>query len=99
METATVTRHVPSDHPAFAGHFPGQPLWPGVLLLAQVMEAARGQPELSARMARGTLTQAKFLAPVRPDTPLSIVLQWDDAGLHFEIRTPAALACRGAWRW
>ena len=45
-----VTREVPVDHPAFAGHFPGQPLMPGALLLAEVLEAVRGVPALAARL-------------------------------------------------
>ncbi|RYY52317.1 MAG: CoA ligase, partial [Comamonadaceae bacterium] len=38
------TREVPLDHPAFAGHFPGQPLLPGALLLSEVLEAMLGVP-------------------------------------------------------
>ncbi|RZI93844.1 MAG: acyl-CoA synthetase, partial [Variovorax sp.] len=50
-DTALVFTHeVPLDHPSFAGHFPGQPLLPGALLLAEVLEAMRGVPALMARL-------------------------------------------------
>ncbi|WP_211165953.1 hypothetical protein [Azoarcus sp. TTM-91] len=67
-----VALHIAADHPAFAGHFPGRPIVPGVVLLD---EAAR---TLEAALGLGgscwTLGSAKFLAPVHPGTPLS--LRW-----------------------
>ena len=96
-----LTRSVPHDHPAFAGHFPGQPLLPGALLLAEVLEAAQGVPALAARLGpRPTLAAAKFLAPVRPGSTLRIDLIPESGparGLRFEVRVADVLAASGRW--
>ena len=61
------------DHPAFDGHFPGQPLLPGVALLAEVLEAALREPALAACVGDAPrLAVVKFLAPVRPGSSLVI---------------------------
>jgi 3-hydroxyacyl-[acyl-carrier-protein] dehydratase len=94
-----VSLQIAHDHPAFAGHFPGQPLLPGVLLLAQVLEAALAEPALAARLGSAPrLASAKFLAPVRPGERIEV--QLDDSAalpnrLPFEVRCGERVAASG----
>ncbi|HEX4510607.1 MAG TPA: hypothetical protein VH328_11020 [Burkholderiaceae bacterium] len=89
-----------ADHPALPGHFPGRPLMPGALLLAEVVEVARTQPDLGERYARGaTLIAAKFLAPVEPGARLRFVLDWDDVGLRFAVTGAGRAVAEGRWTW
>jgi len=61
------------DHPAFDGDFPGQPVLPGVALLAEVLEAALGEPALAACLGSAPrLSVVKFLAPVGPGAALVV---------------------------
>ncbi len=70
--------HIPHDHPALPGHFPGNPVVPGVLLLEQVisfLEASHG-PQFSLR-----LPQVKFLQPLLPG---------EEAVLELTLRGPGS---------
>lgn len=59
---------VPPDHPAFAGHFPGQPIVPGVVLLDHAIALA-GQ-WLRREPGSWRVDNAKFLHPVGPGAAL-----------------------------
>ena len=77
---------IPFDHPAFAGHFPGQPLLPGVSLLAEVQEAVMRDPALAAQVGPAPrLGAAKFLSPVRPGSTLTIRFHESASALRFEV--------------
>jgi 3-hydroxyacyl-[acyl-carrier-protein] dehydratase len=86
---------VPPDHPAFAGHFPGRPILPGVALLAEVIETLREQ-RLGGDGAL-TIQAAKFVAPVGPGAELTITLHVSSrGGWRFEVQADGVLAASGS---
>jgi acyl carrier protein len=57
----------------FSGHFPGEPILPGIAILSMVAEAFRRQgSEKGGRIAIKGIRKVRFRRPVRPDETLSI---------------------------
>jgi 3-hydroxyacyl-[acyl-carrier-protein] dehydratase len=80
-------------HPALDGHFPGNPVVPGVLVLEHVQQA------LEARIGPVTLTgmpQVKFVSPLRPGETCSVVFT-EIAAAHarFDCRCDERTIARG----
>lgn len=65
----TMPRRIAADHPAIAGHFPGDPLVPGVLILEEVFEAL---VETIGPARLVGVRSVKFLAPVRPEETFEV---------------------------
>lgn len=62
---------VAADHPSLAGHFPGRPIVPGVVLLAEVLDAVAAQ---TGAAAPWRLRRVKFIAPVQLGETVTVTL-------------------------
>ncbi len=95
----SVVRPVAANHPSFAGHFPGQPVLPGVVLLAEVMEALRSAalPDLPGECF--DMRAVKFLWPVRPGDEIRIDVQGDAGRARFEVHCGDKVAASGQVVW
>jgi 3-hydroxymyristoyl/3-hydroxydecanoyl-(acyl carrier protein) dehydratase len=75
---ATLTFCIAPDHPALAGHFPGAPVVPGVLLLAEGLQRfgrLAGAPIQCRR-----IESAKFFQPVAAGATVTATLSMTEQG-------------------
>ncbi|MEO5676616.1 MAG: hypothetical protein ABIQ84_03645 [Usitatibacter sp.] len=85
---------VPRDHPAYTGHFPGHPILPGVVILAEVMAAIEAATTRAPQ--QWEISNAKFLAPVTPGTALTLHHEvLDSGGVRFEVRSAFGVVASG----
>ena len=99
MNQAEIEIKVPASHPALPGHFPGQPIVPGVVLLALVHQQARQQIGFAAGGSRWR--RIKFLNPVLPEQTCHLKLSGNHDQFSFQIesadgQTMARGQCRHA---
>lgn len=83
------------DHPTAAGHFPGNPIIPGAVLLDEVLDVVRAAEDSAGPP---TIRSAKFLQPVRPGD--AVLVRWEPGSggqTKFECRllNPDRLALTG----
>ncbi len=62
---------IPADHPCLPGHFPGQPVVPGVVVLERVLMAIEAQ---HGALGPLRMPQVKFQQPLLPEQTARIEL-------------------------
>ena len=95
MNESVLPLPIAADHSAYAGHFPGRPILPGVVLLDAALHALAGV--LGNPAASGQIKSAKFLSPVLPGEPLTLhYTALAAGGFRFDIRCDTRTVASGA---
>jgi len=73
------TVQINPEHAIFEGHFPGQPVVPGVCMLQMVKELAEKASEKKLQLRK--VAQVKYLQVLVPkwDNPIRLQIDWKDA--------------------
>ena len=87
---------IAADHPALAGHFPGAPVVPGVVLLDHVMKHVDAWRADGARVTE--LKQVKFHTPLLPGERADVLLEREGAALHFRVTRGGQPVAQGTMR-
>ncbi len=88
------------DSPWFSGHFPGNPILPGVALLGFVQDAMQEFGHLRGKpLAIKGLRRVKFTRLVRPNEHLTIILspllETEPAEFSFQVKMENEVCCSG----
>ncbi len=93
--TSVLTLRIAADHPTGAGHFPGNPIIPGALLLAEVVHCIAQQE--GTNFASCNVKAAKFLHPARPGDVVEIGYARSAQGtIEFQCTVAGAKVLSGA---
>lgn len=83
---------IPADHPSLPGHFPGQPIVPGVVVLDRVLEAIE---DAHGPLGLLRLPQVKFAQPLLPGEVADIVLDGGASRWRFRVLRAQTLIASG----
>ena len=91
---------VPTDSLWFSGHFPGEPILPGMALVHLVWQAiVRDAEKRSEEIRLNKLKRVRFIQPVRPGENLSVIITGSEAGdetfYSFKVISKENVICSG----
>ncbi len=91
---------VPTDSPWFEGHFPGEPILPGIAIVHTVEQAIlKDIQKNNERVVLDELRRIRFVQPVRPGEELKITVLREDTGgeilFSFKVINKENIVCSG----
>jgi 3-hydroxyacyl-[acyl-carrier-protein] dehydratase len=72
LATGTASRHLAVGHPSAVGHFPGNPIIPGAVLLREIVAAIMSEQQGGDAHGPLEIRSAKFHHPVRPGDTVDV---------------------------
>lgn len=99
MPDQTGWQTIPADHSALPGHFPGNPVVPGVVLMSQVWEAVCRQAGKPLNCTGWP--SVKFLAPLLPGVPFRVEVEFGTglSSAKFACKTASGTIAQGSVRF
>ncbi len=92
--------YVPADSPWFTGHFPGEPILPGIALVHALQQVILQNAKAKDENVRlDALKRIRFVQPVRPGEELKINITREDTEdkilFSFRITSRENIVCNG----
>jgi len=92
-ETVDTPLEIADHHPAYAGHFPNNPVFPGALLLDHIILAIESTLEPYFEVTQ--ISSVKFISPLRPGEPVALHHERQDALIRFSVRVHDRVVAKG----
>jgi 3-hydroxyacyl-[acyl-carrier-protein] dehydratase len=93
--TVTANFAVPRSHAALPGHFPGDPVVPGVLVLDHVIQVLEASCASLPPLRK--LKQVKFIEPLLPGQEATVTADVGDATVSFSVTRSGCTIARGVF--
>ena len=84
---------IPPEHPSLPGHFPGNPVVPGVVVMDRVLDAL--EAESGAQVGALRLPQVKFMQPLLPGQTACVSLEGAAPKWRFRVHHDERLIASG----
>jgi 3-hydroxymyristoyl/3-hydroxydecanoyl-(acyl carrier protein) dehydratase len=99
-KTIQVEAKIPPESPWFIGHFPNDPIVPGIALISLVVDAVKYYEEKRDNPIRiSGVKRVRFKKALRPDDLLSITINQENKGQNlvysFKVLLKEEIACTG----
>ena len=96
-EATKVALSIPESHACYAGHFPGDPLVPGALMVQWLVELIEAEDKKKGKsdLTITVLKSMKFILPIRPGDDCEVTITHRDEKIMIECTCKGQLVLKG----